>query len=176
MGSDTGEVCDLGAATYGEHGLDTPLRMVSGRIGHERGKIVPGRGHGPLNSAASHAFSMANARRRVREDGSFYVPDVLSDKRIDFHPGAYTAAADHARHLGKAERLLDEAQNLVKLMLASIGDLGDGRAMQSQIGLKVIEKKLSKVHAQIDKHDTRHTNLFFAYLDLKGKADFGERE
>ena len=47
---------------------------------------------------------------------------------------------------------------------------GDDRAMQIEVGLKAVEKKLSKAHARIDRHHTRYTNLFFAYFDLKDKS------
>ncbi len=111
---------------------------------------------------------------QVREDKSYYIPDLLSDAEYDASPKAYAAFADHARHLHKAEGLLDEAWNLVRLMLAAIGDEGDSWAMQTEAGLKVIEKKLSKAHTRIDKYHTRYTNLFFAYCDLKDKTDRGE--
>ena len=85
----------------------------------------------------------ANAAWQVREEGGVYSAD-----------GA--VAPGRAAHLRKAERLLDEARNLVALLLASLGDEADARAMQTEIALKLIEKKLSKVHTQIDRYDVRH--------------------
>ena len=113
----------------------------------------------------------ARVDRQVREDEEFYIPDRLSDKEYDANPKAYAAFTKHAKHLHKTERLLDDAWNLVRLMQASLGDEGDDRAMQSEAGLKAIEKKLSKAHNQIDRLHTRYTNLFFAYFDLKEKTD-----
>ena len=110
---------------------------------------------------------------QVREDEEFYVPDVLSDKHDDTNPEAYALAAEHARHLYKAEGLVGEALNLAGLMLASLGDEGDSRAMQTETGLKVIEKKLKKAYNRIDRHDMRHTNLFLAYFNLRAKSDEG---
>jgi len=46
--------------------------------------------------------------------------------------------------------------------------------MQIEAGLKAIEKKRRKTHAQIGKHDTRCTNLFLAYFALRDKTDEGE--
>ncbi len=115
-----------------------------------------------------------HADRQVREDEEFYIPDLLSDAEYDASPKAYVAFADHAKHLHKAEGLLDEAWNLVRLMLAAIGDAGDSRAMQTEAGLKVIEKKLSKAHTRIDRFHPRYTNLFLAYFELKDKTDGGE--
>jgi len=111
--------------------------------------------------------------RQVREDKGFYIPDFLSDKQHDTNPEAYSAAADHAEHLLRAEHLLGEALNLVGLMLASLGDESDSRAMQTETALKLIEKKLKTAYNRIDKHDARHTNLFLAYFDLKDKTDGG---
>ncbi len=117
----------------------------------------------------------AHADRQVREDKEFYVPDLLSDKDYEANSKAYAASEEHAKHLHEAEGLLHDAWNLVRLMLAAMGDESDSRAMQTEAGLKVIEKKLSKAHSQIDKLHTRYTNLFFAYFDLKDKTDEDEK-
>ena len=121
-----------------------------------------------------YAFSYprieARADWRVREDRGYYVPDLLSDKGYDPDRQAYAAAEDHATHLRDAERLLNDALNLVGLMLAAVGDDCDSRAMQSETTLKIIEKKLRKMHRRIDRHDRRHTNLFLAYCGLKDQA------
>ena len=110
----------------------------------------------------------------VREDREFYIPDFLSDEHDDTNPKAYALAADHAKHLYKAQGLVGEALNLAGLMLASLGDEGDSRAMQTETGLKVIEKKLKKAYNRIYNHDRRHTNLFLAYFELKGNSDEAE--
>ena len=72
---------------------------------------------------------------QVREDKGFYIPDRLSGTEHDADPMAYAAFEDHAKQLHKAEGLLDDAWNLVQLMLAAIGDEGDDRAMQTEAGL-----------------------------------------
>ena len=106
---------------------------------------------------------------QVKEDPAFYVSDFPSDKCHGGNPQARSAATDHAKHLQKVERLLDEALNLAGLMLASLADECDGRAMQVETALKVIEKKLGKAHTQIDRHRRRHAELFVAHVDLKGQ-------
>ena len=122
-----------------------------------------------------HAFSYPHIEARavwqVREDRGYYVPDLLSDKDYDPDRQAYAAAEDHATHLRDAERLLNDALNLVGLMLTAIGDDCDSRAMQSEVALKIIEKKLRKTHRRIDQHDRHHTNLFLAYYGLKDQAN-----
>lgn len=128
----------------------------------------------PLSTAdcaADQPFFAARADRQVREDRSFYVPDLLSDKDYDTDPQAYAAAGDYAEHLRDAERLLCEVQDLVGLMRAAISDECDARAMQAETALTIIEKKLRKINKGVDKHDRRHTNLFLAYVDLKIKTE-----
>ncbi len=121
-----------------------------------------------------HAFTYprieARVEWRVREDRGYYVPDLLSDKNYDPDRQAHPDAEDYTTHLRDAERLLNDALNLVGLMLAAIGDDCDSRAIQSEIALKIIEKKLRKTHCRIDQHDRRHTNLFLAYFGLKDQA------
>jgi hypothetical protein len=58
----------------------------------------------------------------------------------------------------------------VRVLSASFGDDGDSRAVQAETVLKVVERKLDKALDWIDRHDTRHRNLFFAYFDLKEEA------
>ena len=108
---------------------------------------------------------------QVREDRSFYVPDLLSDENNDTDPRAYAAAMEHAAHLHSAERLVCQAEDLVGLMRAAISDESDARAMQADTALTIIEKKLCRAHSRINKHDRCHANLFLAYLELKGKSD-----
>ena len=127
----------------------------------------------PLSTAdraENDLFFQTRANWQVREneeDQRFYVPDLLSDKDYDADRQAYAAAREYAVHLQKAEGLVCQAEDLVGLMLAAIGDECDARAMQSYAALKVIEKTLRKAHRCVNKHDRRHANLFLAYFDLK---------
>ncbi len=108
---------------------------------------------------------------QVREEKGIYNPDPVPSTERDANPRPSSAIADHAKHLRKAESTIDDASNLVGLILAALDDESDGRAMQTIVGLRVIEQKLRKAHGQIDKHHTRHGNLLLAYLDLKNRAD-----
>jgi hypothetical protein len=114
------------------------------------------------------ASCTALARLQVREDRQFYVPDLLSDENYELDAAAYSAADAHARHLRKAEGLLNDAQNLSKVLRASLDDVCDSRAMQAETVLKIIEKKLSKAYRAIDRHGRRHSNLFLAYFERRG--------
>ena len=108
---------------------------------------------------------------QVREEKGIYNPGRMLSTERDANPGPSSAIADHAKHLRKAESTIDDASNLVGLMLASLDDESDGRAMQTIAGLRVIEQKLCKANDQIDKHHTRHRNLLLAHFDLKNQVD-----
>jgi hypothetical protein len=114
-----------------------------------------------------HARSATEALRQVREDGDFYIPDFITADPYKSRPKVYSAANDHARDLRRAEQHLDDVLNLARVLRASVQGEDDGRAMQADTVLKIIEKKLNKAHNCIDRHDARHLNLFMAYFDLK---------
>lgn len=116
---------------------------------------------------AEHTLAAIEALRHIREDGDFYIPDFITADPCKSRPKVYSAANDHARDLRKAEQQLDDVLNLARVLRASVQGEDDGRAMQADTVLKIIEKKLSKAHAFIDRHDARHLNLFMAYFDLK---------
>ena len=152
---------------------ETCLALVAPPANTESRKYTAGGSDCRLDTR-DYAFSYpridARADWRACEDRGYYVPDLLSDKDYDPDRQAYAAADDYATHLRGAERLLNDALNLVGLMLAAIGDDCDSRAMQSETALKIIEKKLRKMHRRVDRHDRRHTNLFLAYCGLKDQA------
>jgi hypothetical protein len=101
---------------------------------------------------------------QVMEEPAFYVPDLLSDESYDLDPDAWSAAEAHARHLRKAEGLLNDAQNLSRVLRDSLRDSADARAMQAETVLKIIDRKLNKAYRAVDKHGRRHSNLFLAYV------------
>ncbi|MGH8167522.1 MAG: hypothetical protein ACREQ1_09795 [Woeseiaceae bacterium] len=114
-----------------------------------------------------HARHAQAPLRQLREDGDFYIPDFLTAEPYKSRARVYAAANDHARDLRKAEQKLDDVVNLAGVLRASVQGEDDGRAMQADTVLKIIERKLSKAQACIDRHDARHLNLFMAYFNLK---------
>jgi hypothetical protein len=120
---------------------------------------------------AEPAWSGIQALRHVREDGDFYIPDFISADPYKSRPKVYSAANDHAQDLRRAEQQLDDVLNLVRVLRASVQGEDDGRAMQADTVLKIIEHKLRKAHRLVDRHDARHLNLFMAYFDLKERCD-----
>lgn len=151
------------------NGLNYPEMRLDGGAG----QTVPGSRTRSGDCTVYRPTFRPPANWQVREDKSFYIPDLLSDAEYDANSKADAALAQQAKHLRKVESLLDDAWNLVRLMRASLGDEGDSRAVQIEAGLKAVEKKLNKAHARIDRHDTRYSNLFYAYFDLKDKSDQG---
>lgn len=153
---------------------ETRLALVAQAANAESRKNTAGGGDCRLDTkdcAFSYPRIEARAVWQVREDSGHYVPDLLSDKDYDPDEQTYAAAEDYATHLTAAEVLLNDVLNLVGLLLTAIGDIGDGRAMQSEVALKIIEKKVQEAHNRINQHDRRHTNLFLAYSYLKGKLE-----
>lgn len=120
-------------------------------------------------------WAVAEALRCLREDGGFYIPDLISSDPSRSRPEVYAAANRHARELRRAEQHLDDVLNLARVLRASLQNEDDGRAMQADTILKIIEKKMAKARNCIDRHDGKHLNLFMAYFDRKGGPD-GARE
>ena len=111
------------------------------------------------------------AERQVKEDAGVYTTDPATDADADSSAKTHTTAADHAEHLNGAQRLVGEALNLSGLVLASLHDEDDGRAMQIETAVKVIENKLKKAYNRLDRHEARHTHLFLAHVGLKKKRN-----
>lgn len=106
---------------------------------------------------------------QLREESEFYVPDRLSDPEYRPPPAMRSAAEAYGRHLRKAERHVDEARLLSEVLRASVGESCDGRAMQVDAVLDVVDKKLRKARLRMDQHDTRCLNLFLAYAELRNQ-------
>ena len=96
----------------------------------------------------------------VREDKAFYVPELLTDPEYEVGPEVYAAGEEQVRHLREAEGLVCEARDLVGLMLAALEYETDGRAMQMDAALRVIEGKLKGAFEGIDRGRKRYLNLF----------------
>jgi hypothetical protein len=149
--------------------------ILAGKPGNDKGGIRPM--SGVISAAyrisdrnAEHAWPGVQGPRHVREDGDFYIPDFISADPYKSRPKVYSAANDHARNLRRAQQQLDDVLNLAGVLRASVQGEDDSRGMQADTVLKIIEKKLSKAHAFIDRHDARHLNLFMAYFDLKERS------
>ena len=110
------------------------------------------------------------SHNRVKEDSSVYIPDLLADDDYEVDSEVYSVATEYAKHLYEAKDLIGEARSLAGLVLAALEHETDERAAQIEAAVNIVAKKLKMANAQLDKHDTHHTNLFFAYVNSQGET------
>jgi hypothetical protein len=121
--------------------------------------------------AASLHGNPAPAWQVQEEEGEYDIPDPMEDENFEPDPELFDAADAHTEEQREAMALLDDAENLLAVLMAAIEDDGDSRAMQAEAVLRVVRKKLRKAHIRIDRQDDRHRNLFLAYFALKEQSD-----
>ena len=80
----------------------------------------------------------------------------VHEDRGDYDVEPDVAAVDQAKELYEAQRQIGDALNLAGLLLASLEDECDSRAMQIHTVTQVIQKKLEKACNRLDKHGARH--------------------
>ena len=97
----------------------------------------------------------------------------VKEDRIPYDPDTPSAGNFDSDAIPDAESQLDEALNLVGLMLAAVENESDSRAMQVETGLRAIERRIRTARIRIDEHDTCHARLLSAYRDLKEAAERG---
>lgn len=120
--------------------------------------------------AASPHLDPVTRQIREKED-KYHIPDPTEDENYEPDPAHFDAADRHTEEQRQAMALLDDAENLLAVLLASIEDKGDSRAMQVEAVLKIARKKVRKAHTRIDRQDTRYRNLFLAYFELKARVE-----
>lgn len=161
--------------TYDAANPQTTLPAMLVRAATETSKGTESRVYPPpgIGRAASPLFASVAPRWQVREDGGYYIPDFLCDKDDAADPLLSEAADADSKDLREAQGLLDEAANLVAVLLASMEQECDARAAQAETVLTIVEKKVNQAHNRIDRHEIRHTNLFLAYFELKARLEKG---
>jgi hypothetical protein len=155
--------------TYDARNLQTTIPAMAARAVASRPQLAAVRAY----SRPAADAEAAAAGWQVREEPEDYLPDRLSDPDEAADPELIEAADAHAKDLREAMALLDDAENLVAVLMASVEHEGDSRAMQAEAVLKIVRKKLRKAHVRIDRQDARHQELFAAYCELKGRAEEG---
>src|SRR5690606_16915211 len=103
----------------------------------------------------------------------YYIPDLLSDRDYAPDPALLEAAEAHTEEQREAMALLDDAENLLAVLLASQEQECDSRAMQAEAVLKVVQKKLRQSHNRIDRQEGSHRNAVLAYFELKERKEAG---
>lgn len=159
-------------ATYDEGGRQKAIAPTTARATAGRPALPEARLYNlPVTCCSVIPYLKPLAGRQVREQGEYYIPDLLSDEEYEADPDLSEAADADTHRLREAQQLIDEAANLVAVLLASTEQETDARAMQAETILKIVEKKLLKTHIRIDKQETRHRNLFLAYFELKARSE-----
>lgn len=153
-------------ATYEVASSETILRATRAQPAAEAPGASASRAW-PRPSGGCSVTSHPAAARQLREEGEYYVPDLLTDEDYQPEPAHSEAANADTEGLVEAMALLDEACNLVAVLKASMEEVGDAQASQAETVLNIVEKKLNKAHRRIDRQEQRHTNLFLAYCHLK---------
>jgi hypothetical protein len=163
---------DANTASYDAGSCQKTIRTIAARVIAGRPAlaealvyIVPG-----TDCSVTH-FLNPFADQQVMEDRKYYVPDLLSDEEYEADLRLSEAADADTERLREAQGLIDEAVNLIAVLLASMEQETDARAMQAETILKIVEKKLNKAHIRVDRQETCHRNLFLAYFDLKARSE-----
>jgi hypothetical protein len=144
--------------------LALAARAIDGRSERLEDRAYPLHGTGRSRPPYDTAW-------QVREEPEYYIPDFLADKGYEADTELSAAAEAHSEGLREAMALLDEAENLVDVLRASVEHEGDSRAMQAEAVLKVVKGKLTQAHTRIDRQDARYRNLFLAYFELKARVE-----
>lgn len=84
------------------------------------------------------------------------IPVAIADRNTDYRVredrGDYDPAPE-SEHFYRAQGFVGEAWNLAGLLLKSLEDEGDTRAMQIHTAVSVIEERLREAHRHIDELD-----------------------
>ena len=118
----------------------------------------------------------ASVHRQVREEPDEYLSLLVSGKADNTDWERSMAAHDHTKPLVKAMRNVDDARNLLAVLIETLDAIGDRRAMQAETVLTIVEKKLDKARARIDRQATRHRKFFLAHLQREGDQDARQGE
>ena len=99
----------------------------------------------------------------------FAIPQVISTERCEDenYIATWIAAGKHGKHLNKAEDDLMTATDLAKTLKESLDASHDSLGFRAVSVVNEIIKRLDKAYSRLDRHDTRHRNLFMAYFDFK---------
>ena len=102
----------------------------------------------------------------------FEIPWVIARERVEDedYNAAYNGARKHGKHLRKAEDDLMVARDLAKTLRGFLGETHIGECFTANTVVDLIEKRIDKAHQRLDRHGTRHNNLFVAYFDLKAEG------
>ena len=111
------------------------------------------------------------AARMLRENGERYSADPAGDEDDAAGASMSDAAELHTRHARDAQALLDDAVNLIGVMLDAIEHDGDTRAEQARTVLGMAVECLHGAHRAIEEQESRDEALYLAYAGLKAAVE-----
>ncbi len=99
---------------------------------------------------------------------NFKIPWVIARDRIEDedYNAAYAAAHKHKKQAQMAEDDITVAYDLAKTLRDSLEASRCDVGFTAMTVVNEITKHLDKAHSHLDRHRTRHNNLFIAYCDL----------
>ncbi|MEX2125331.1 MAG: hypothetical protein WD795_15670 [Woeseia sp.] len=86
---------------------------------------------------------------QIREEGEHYLPDLprrADEKEYQADPGLSDAARAHAGNVRRALALLDDAINLVGVLLAAVEQDADARGAQARTVLEMAVERIHEAH------------------------------
>ena len=158
---------DANPVTYDARNPQTPDPATAARAVTDRPKLAF------IRAYPRPAAEFATAGWQVREEPEHYIPDLLSDRDAAPDLALIAAAAAETEEQREAMALLDDAENLLAVLLVSQEQECDSRAMQAEAVLTVVRKKLRQAHNRIDRQEGSHRNAVLAYLELKQRMEAG---
>lgn len=88
----------------------------------------------------------APAAWQVREEGEYYIPDVLEDEDYDANPALTDVANAHTSNARDTQRELEDAASLVGVLLDAVEQDSDARAAQTRTVLEFAVECLHNAH------------------------------
>jgi hypothetical protein len=111
--------------------------------------------------------------RQVLEEGEHYVPDRPTDEDDEANAGLTEAAWAYTQKLRDAQGLMDDALNLLGVLLDALEQDTDSRAAQSRTVLEMVLESLHKAHRLVDEHESQDLDRFEA--DFERDDPVGDR-
>ena len=141
-------------------------------ITHTHGNAAAARS---LHSLISKPSLHVATARLLRENGGRYTADPADDEDDPATPSLSNAADLHTRYARDAQALLDDAVNLLGVLLDAVEQDGDTRAEQARTVLGMAVECLHGAHRAIDEQESRDQELYLAYAGLKAAMEEEER-
>ena len=103
--------------------------------------------------------------RQVREEGERYDPDRESDEEDEANSGMTEGAWAYTQRLRDAQGLIDDAVNLLGVLLDAVEQDTDRRGAQVWTVLKLAVQSLHQAHRLVDEQESQDLDRFEANFE-----------